>query len=40
MVDVFVKQGMSYEEAVEWVEFNVIGGWLGDNTPMFIRDDL
>ena len=27
---------MSYEEAEEFFEFNIIGGWLGDQTPMFL----
>ena len=28
---------MSYEEAVEYFDFNVIGGWVGDSTPVFIK---
>ena len=31
----FVAQGMTEEEADEHFEFNVIGGWLGDMTPIF-----
>ena len=27
----------SDEEAVEYFQFNVIGAWVGDNTPVFIR---
>ena len=27
---------MSYEEADEFFEFNIIGVWLGDQTPMFL----
>lgn len=30
------EDGMTYEEAVEHFEFNVIGGWYGDGTPMFV----
>ena len=30
------RDGMSYEEAVEHFEFNVVGGWVGDNTPVFL----
>lgn len=33
------RDGMSYEEAVEWMEFNVVGAWLGDNTPAWLMDD-
>ena len=25
-----------YEEAVDYFEYNVIGSWVGDNTPVFI----
>lgn len=28
--------GASYEEAVEWHEFNTFGAWLGDGTPIFL----
>lgn len=27
----------SEEQAVEYFEFNVVGAWMGDNTPVFIR---
>ncbi len=26
-----------YEMAIEWFEYNVIGGWLGDTTPLYIK---
>lgn len=32
------RDGMTWEEAVEWMEFNVCGAWLGDNTPIFLRE--
>tara|TARA_R100001086_G_C11757397_1_gene237114 strand:- start:607 stop:723 length:117 start_codon:yes stop_codon:yes gene_type:complete len=25
------------EEAVEYFEFNIIGAWVGETTPLFIR---
>jgi hypothetical protein len=37
ILSIFQKRdGMSYEDAVEFFEFNVIGGWFGDYTPMFV----
>jgi hypothetical protein len=30
------RDGMSEEEAVEFFEFNVIGAWMGDGTPVFL----
>ena len=32
-----LMEDMSYEEAVEYFAFNVIGGWVGDSTPVFIK---
>ena len=26
---------MTYEEAAEFFEFNILGSWMGDNTPAF-----
>ena len=26
-----------YDEAVEYMEFNVVGAWVGKSTPVFIR---
>ena len=30
------RPGGSYEEAVEYYEFNQLGGWHGDKTPGFL----
>ena len=27
------KHGMEEDEAVEWIEFNCLGGWVGEGTP-------
>ena len=32
-----LMEDMSYEEEVEYFDFNVIGGWVGDSTPVFIK---
>ena len=31
-------QGQSREEAVEWLEHNSIGAWVGDDTPIWIEE--
>lgn len=36
IIDHFISQGMDYEEAVEWVEFNVKGVYAGEKTPLII----
>ncbi len=30
------RDGMDYEGAVEFFDFNVGGAWVGENTPIFI----
>ena len=36
-VDILIKdQHMEYEEAIEWMDYNVVGAWLGEGTPMFV----
>jgi hypothetical protein len=30
---------MDEEEAEEHFGYNVIGGWVGEGTPLFVRDD-
>jgi len=38
VIDIFMKRdGMTYDEAYEYFNFNVIGGWNGEKTPLFIR---
>lgn len=31
------KYGMDDETAMEWFHFNVLGSWVGDDTPIFIN---
>lgn len=38
-LDVFVKRdGMSYDEAIEYMDYNVLGAYLGENMPVFLMD--
>lgn len=30
------RDGMSEEEATEFFEFNTLGSWVGENTPLFL----
>lgn len=36
-IDVLVSDGMTYEDACEYMDFNVLGAWVGDHTPVFVR---
>lgn len=40
-IEVLVKRdGMTYEEAIEFFEFNVTGAWVGEGTPVFVSTRL
>jgi hypothetical protein len=30
------RDGMSEEEAIEWMDFNVLGAWAGPHTPLWL----
>ena len=32
------RDGMTYEDAEEFFDFNVTGAWVGEYTPMFLVD--
>jgi hypothetical protein len=34
------RDGMSWEEAQEFFDFNIKGAWVGPNTPVFVQDEL
>ena len=36
MVDLFMEDGMSEVEAVEWIEFNMESAYLGPETPIIV----
>jgi len=38
MLDIMVERdGMTYEEAIEYFDYNIIGAWMGENTPVYIQ---
>ena len=39
MVKVLVtRDDMSYEEAEEYIDFNIVGAWIGDTTPIIVNN--
>ena len=30
------RDGMDEHDAIEFIEFNVVGTWVGENTPVFV----
>jgi len=37
VIDKLMDDGMSYEEAVEFHEYNQVGAWVGPRTPVFLH---
>ena len=41
MVDILVEQdGISDEDAIEYLEFNTLNAYVGEKTPIYIEDDF
>lgn len=38
ILDMLVAQGSDPDEVDEHFEYNIIGGWLGSGTPIFLHD--
>ena len=37
MVKILVtRDDMSYEEAEEFIDYNIVGAWIGDTTPIIV----
>ena len=34
------RDGMSQDDAVEWMEYNVVGSWMGKGTPVFVEINM
>jgi hypothetical protein len=37
LIQHFHKEGMTLEEAEEWVSYNIEGAWLGEGTPVIME---
>jgi hypothetical protein len=37
IIDIMIERdGMTYEDALEFYHYNIVGSWMGENTPIFI----
>ena len=36
-IDILIQDGMTLEEAEEYFEYNTLGAWVGDHTPVFVK---
>jgi hypothetical protein len=39
-IRIYQEQGMSFEEAVDFFEFNVKSAYMGEKTPIFVDDTM
>ena len=37
MIEVLVNEGMDHDDAVEFLEYNVVSAHLGDKTPLYVN---
>lgn len=37
VIEILMKQGMDEEDAWEWYQFNMVGSWVGEKTPVFLQ---
>lgn len=37
VISILIKQGMNEEDAIEYYEFNIVGSYVGEQTPLFVR---
>jgi hypothetical protein len=37
MIDVLLEEGLSHEDAIEYLDFNVLNAYVGENTPLYIH---
>ena len=37
MIEVLVEEGMEYDDAVEFLDYNVVGAYVGEKTPQYIN---
>ena len=37
MIEVLVNEGMEHDDAVEFLEYNVVSAYLGEKTPLYVN---
>lgn len=41
MIEILMQRdGMEYEDAWDYFSYNILGAWVGENTPIFITTQL
>lgn len=37
MIEILMEDGTNYDDAVEFLDYNVVGAYLGEKTPLYIN---
>jgi hypothetical protein len=37
VIEILMTQGMDEQDAWDWYQFNMVGAWVGDHTPVFLH---
>ena len=37
MVEILMEEGADYDDAVEFLDYNVVGAYLGEKTPLYVN---
>jgi hypothetical protein len=37
VISILMEQGMDEQDAWDWYEFNMVGAWVGEATPVFLE---
>jgi len=37
VIKILMKQGMDEQDAWDWYQFNMVGAWVGEATPVFLE---
>jgi|688.fasta_scaffold471696_2 hypothetical protein len=37
VIEILMDQGMDNDEAIEYYEFNIVGAYVGEQTPLFVN---
>jgi formylmethanofuran dehydrogenase subunit E len=37
MIEILIAEGMEYDDAVEFIEYNIVGAYMGEKTPQYVN---
>ena len=37
VIEILMEQGMDEQDAWDWYQFNMLGAWVGEATPVFLE---